>query len=140
MLERWWPIALIVLSNVVYNVCARSSPDSIHPLASLTITYIVSAVFSAILYALLTGGDLLREYRGVNWTAFAFGLALVGLEAGSMYMYRAGWNISSGQLVHSALLAVCLLMVGRFFYHEQITVSKAAGVALIFAGLYFVNR
>ncbi len=141
MLSYWWPIALIVFSNVVYNVCAKASPEGIDPLASLTVTYAVSAVFSGILYILLSGGgSLLHEYHHLNWTVFAFGFALVGLEAGSLYMYKAGWDISAGQIVHSALLAVCLVAVGAIVYHEQISVSKIAGILLIFSGLVIMNR
>ena len=71
---------------------------------------------------------------------FAFGLALVGLEVGCIYMYKAGWDMSRGQLVHSAILAVCLIALGAAAYREEITPSKLGGIALIFAGLYFVNR
>ena len=48
-----WPIALVVLANTVYQVCAKSVPDAMNPLASLTITYAVGAVFSLALYLLL---------------------------------------------------------------------------------------
>lgn len=141
MISYWWPIALIVFSNVVYNVCAKSSPAEVHPLASLTITYAVSALFSGVLFKLLSGGgSLLQEYHHVNWTVFAFGFALVGLEAGSLYMYKAGWDISAGQIVHSALLAVCLVIVGAVAYHEQIAASKIIGIIMIFVGLFIMNK
>jgi len=140
-MSLYWPIALIVLSNIFYNVCSKATPAGIHPLASLTVTYLVGAVFSAGLYfALNRGGSLLREYRSLNWSAFVLGLAVVGLEAGSIYMYKAGWNISTGQLVYSSILAICLILVGRFFYREAITASKAAGMLICLVGLYFINK
>ncbi len=140
-MSMWWPIFLIVVSNVVYNVCAKSAPEGLNPFASLTITYAVSAVFSGILFKVLSrGGSFLAEYGKVNWTVVAFGLALVGLEAGSLYMYKAGWNISTGQIVHSALLAVCLVVIGIVAYHEHISFSKIAGIALVFLGIFFINR
>ena len=71
MFSYIWPIALVVLSNVVYHVCAKSTPDAMNPLASLTVTYAVGAVASAILYyALNKGGSLIREYTHLNWTSF----------------------------------------------------------------------
>ena len=141
MFQMWWPIGLIVLSNVAYNVCAKSAPEGVHPLASLTVTYAVAAVSSGVLFkALSGGGSLLAEYHGLNWTVYVFGLALVGLEAGCLSMYQAGWDISAGQLVHSALLAVCLVGIGAAFYHERVSPSKLVGIALVFAGLYFLNR
>jgi len=140
-MHYWWPIGLIVLSNVLYQVCAKASPAAAHPLASLTVTYLVSAVCSAVLYRVVEpGGNLFREYRSLNWSVFVFGLVLVGLEAGCVYMYKAGWDVSRGQLVHSAILALCLIALGAAVYHEPVTPSKLAGAALILAGLYFVNR
>jgi drug/metabolite transporter (DMT)-like permease len=140
-MDKIWPIALIVLSNVFYQVCSKSTPSEVNPFASLTITYGIGAIFSGILYwALSKGGNLLAEYRRVNWSAFVLGLVIVGLEAGSIYMYKAGWNISTGQLVHSSILAVILIFVGYSFYHETISATKIAGILICMAGLYLINR
>ena len=136
-----WPIALIVLANILYNVCSKETPQDIDPLASLTVTYLVGAGFSALLYVLLNKkANLFAEYSHLNWTSFVLGLAVVGLEAGSIYMYKAGWKISSGQLVYSIVLAVCLVIIGVAFYHESISPTKAAGIAVCALGLYLINR
>lgn len=37
MISYIWSIVLIILSNVVYQICAKSVPEGINPLASLTI-------------------------------------------------------------------------------------------------------
>ena len=47
-IRMWWPIALIVFSNVFYNICSKQTPEGIHPLAALTVTYLVAAVASGI--------------------------------------------------------------------------------------------
>ena len=136
-----WPIALIVLANILYNICSKETPQDIDPLASLTVTYLIGAGFSALLYALLNKkADLFAEYSHLNWTSFVLGLAVVGLEAGSIYMYKAGWKLSSGQLVYSSVLAVCLVIIGVVFYHESISPTKAAGIAVCALGLYLINR
>lgn len=140
-ISMWWPIVLIVLSNIFYHICSKQTPDGIHPLASLTITYLVAAIGSGGLYCMLNrGGSLLREYRNVNWTAFVLGIAIIGLEAGSIYMYKAGWNINTGQLIHSTILAVVLIFVGYFLYHETITWTKAAGIFMCLIGLVFISK
>ena len=136
-----WPIALIVLSNTFYQICAKSTPDAIDPLASLVVTYLVGAVVSLVLYFVLAkDANLIREYRHLNWTSIVLGLAIVGLEAGSLYMYKAGWQISIAQFVCSALLAVVLIIVGRLFYHEAITVKKVLGIVLCAGGLFLLTR
>lgn len=140
-IHMWWPIALIVFSNVFYNICSKQTPEGIHPLAALTVTYLVSAIGSGILFYILTpGANLLGEYKSLNWTTFVLGLAVIGLEAGSMYMYKAGWNINAGHLVHSTILAVLLVFVGYWLYHETISAQKVAGIILCLAGLYLINR
>ena len=140
-MQLYWPIALIVLSNIFYHLCTKSVPAQADPFATLTVTYLVGAVAAAVLYFVLNrGGNLLAEYRRLNWSTWVLGLAIVGLEAGSVYMYKAGWDISVGQLVYSALLAVCLLVIGVVFYKEPLTLSRVAGVVICMVGLYFLNR
>lgn len=141
MFSYIWPIALVILSNVAYQICAKSTPEGIDPLASLTVTYMVSALSSAALYfALNREGSLLREYTHLNWVPFAFGVVLVGLEAGYIYAYKAGWPVSAAAIVQAAFLAVALLLVGFFLYHEPISLNKAAGVVICMVGLYFINK
>lgn len=136
-----WPIALIVLSNVFYHLCSKSTPAQVNPLASLTVTYAVAAAACAVLYfALNRGGSLLQEYRHLNWSTFVLGAAIVGLEAGSIYMYKAGWNISTGQLVCSSILSVLLILIGYFFFRESLSMTKIAGILICMAGLYLINK
>ena len=140
-MQMWWPIGLIVFSNVFYHICSKQTPEGVHPLAALTVTYVVAAVDSGLLYLIITpGAHLLREYKSLNWTSVVLGLAIVGLEAGSMYMYKAGWNINSGHLVHSSILAVLLVFVGYLLYHEAITFTKLAGIGICLVGIFLINR
>ena len=87
----FWPLILVVASNTVYHICAKSLPESVDPLASLTVTYLIGSVFSGILYFATNrgGADLLHEYSQMNWAPYLLGLAVVGLEAGSMHAYKA---------------------------------------------------
>ena len=67
MFSLIWPMALLVLSNTVYQICTKSVPDGIDPMASLTVTYLVGAAASAVLYfALNRDGNLVREYGKLN--------------------------------------------------------------------------
>ena len=140
MIAFLWPIALVVMSNIVYQICAKSVPSGIHPLASLTVTYLVGAVASGVLYyALGTEPNLIREYGKLNWASVVLGLVVVGLEAGWLYAYKAGWQVSTGFIVQSAFLAVTLILVGYFLYHEALTWNKLAGAAICLIGLMVIN-
>ena len=135
-----WPMALVVVSNIIYQICAKSVPEKINPFASLTVTYLVAAAASAILY-FITGSDgkLLKEYGKLNWAPFVLGIVIIGLEAGWIYAYKVGWQVSTAFIVQSAFLASALLLVGFFLYHESLTWNKLAGVAICLIGLVFIN-
>ena len=140
MLSYIWPIALVVVCNVVYQICAKSVPEKMDPFASLTLTYLVGAVVSAVLYfALNRNASILREYSRTNWAPIVLGLVIVGLEAGFIYAYKAGWPVSTAAIVQSAFLAVALLALGYLAYHEPLTWNKVVGVAVCLIGLALIN-
>ena len=140
MFSYVWPIALVILSNVIYQICAKSAPAGMDPLASLTITYLVGAAASAVLYFVLNpGGNLLNEYTRTNAAPFVLGVVIVGLEVGFIYAYKAGWQVSTASIVQSSFLAVALIFVGFLLYREALTWSKLVGIGICLAGLAVIN-
>ena len=136
-----WPIALVVFSNIVYQICAKGVPKDMDAMASMTITYLVGAVCSAIMFFIMNkNGNLLHEYSKMNWAPVFLGVSVVGLEVGFIYAYKNGWAVSTASLIQSAFLAVALLFVGALLYHETISVSKVVGVGFCLVGLFFLNR
>lgn len=141
MLAYFLPMAVVVISNSIYQICAKSTPSDINPFASLTVTYAVSLAASAVLfYVLNRNGSLLAEYRHLNWSPALLGLAVVGLESGLIFAYKVGWPISSASITECASAAVVFLIVGAVAYHEVITVQKAIGLAACVVGLILLNR
>lgn len=135
-----WPVILVVMSNILYQISAKEVPEDINPFASLTVTYIVGALFSSILYFILSDRkNLIAEYKAMNFAPFLLGLVIVGLETGSIYAYKAGWKISIFSIVQSAFLAIALLMVGYFLYHEALSWNKLVGIAICLLGLFLIN-
>lgn len=140
MLSYVWPIALIVFSNTLYQICAKSVPEGMNPFASLTVTYLVGAVISGILYYTLgSGAGLLKEYGKLNWAPVVLGIVIVGLEAGYIFAFKAGWQVSTAQVVQAAILAGVLLLVGYLLYHEALTWNKILGILICLVGLVFIN-
>jgi drug/metabolite transporter (DMT)-like permease len=134
-------MALVVLSNTAYQICAKSVPGGMNPFASLTVTYLVGALASGLFYvALGDGGNILQEYTKLNWAPFVLGLVIVGLEVGWIYAYKAGWPVSTAFIFQSAILAGFLLMVGRMLYQEPVTLNKIIGIIICLIGLYFLSR
>jgi len=135
-----WPLVLIVIANTAYNITTKSMPEGVNPYLSLVVTYLVGITAACFMY-FLTDKDhnLLRSLSKVNWTSFLLGVTVVALEAGYIYLYRAGWSISVGSLVANISLAVVLLIIGTLAYREEFGPKQIAGLALCFLGLILVN-
>ena len=140
MISRFWPILLVVLSNVIYHVCTKSIPGNANTFASLTVSYIVAAMCSAILFLLCKKeGGIINELGKLNWTSYAIGLSIIGLEAGFLCAYKAGWPVSTASIVQSALLGIALIAAGYFLFNEELTLRKIIGVAICITGLVIIN-
>ena len=140
MVSYVWPIALVVFSNTLYQICAKEVPGGVNAFATLTVTYLVGALASGVLFFVTgNGASLLQEYGRLNWASFLLGLVIVGLEAGWIYAYKAGCPVSTAFIVQSAILAGFLLLVGYLLYHEPLAWNKIAGVVICLIGLYVIN-
>jgi len=140
-MSMYWPIMLLVFSNVFYHVCTKSVPESLNPYAMMAGTYLIGMLLSLALYFILSPEkNLAVEVGRMNWTTLMLGIAVVGLEVGAIYMYKAGWNISVGNLIQSTILTVVLIVIGVLIYKETITASQIFGILLCASGLFFINK
>ena len=140
MLNYLWPIGLVILSNTAYQICAKSVPGDMDPFASLTVSYLVGAVISAVLFfALNRSPGLLRELEKTNWAPLALGIVIIGLEVGYIFAYKAGWEVSTASIVQSSVLAVALIFLGKILYREPLSWNKLLGVAICLVGLGVIN-
>lgn len=140
MFSYVWPITLVVLANVVYQVTAKSVPDKIDPLASVTVTYVIGAITCAVLYFVLNkDANLLREYSNLNWAPFLMGISVVGLEVGMIYAYKVGWPVNAASITQSTIVAIALIFVGYILFNEPISWNRIAGIIICLAGLALIN-
>lgn len=140
MFDMIWPILVVVAANVVYNICQKSTPQNVNPFASLTVTYVVAAVLSCAIFLISTGfKNVTGELKQVNWTALVLGLGIVFLELGFIYIYRNGWNVSTGALVANIVLSVALLIIGVVFYKDKVSLKQVAGIVMCGAGLILIT-
>ena len=140
MWNMLWPLLLIVASNCVYQICAKSVPEAANAFGSVTVTYLVGALITgAVFLASVKPANALAELGKLNWSSPTLGLAIVGLEVGTVFMYRAGWRVSVGSTVANISLAVVLLFVGYLLFHEHITARQLVGVAVCALGLWLVT-
>ncbi len=136
-----WPICLVVLANVAYNIITKSTPVQANALFSLTITYLTAALCAFILY-LVQGGHmkLSVEFSRINWTAPVLGAGIVALEFGYIYAYRAGWQVNTASLTANIALACILIVVGFLLYKETLSLQQVIGIAVCIFGLFLISK
>lgn len=135
-----WPILIVILSNTFYNVCMKSMPGDVNPFAALFITYIVSAIITLIIFVVMVKPEnVMSEMSKVNWTSIVLAFAVVGLEFGYVFVYRAGWTVSTASVVANIGLACVLVFVGYFLYKENVSLNQILGIVVCMFGLILIN-
>jgi drug/metabolite transporter (DMT)-like permease len=141
MLKYVLPIVLIVVSNTVYNICQKSTPQGANPFSALLVTYLTAAVLTAFAWLFYKSDkNFIQSFSDLNWTSIVLGVAIVGLEVGYLLAYRVGWNISVGSLVANIFLALMLIPIGILFYKEGFQINQIIGAAFCIVGLVLINR
>ena len=140
MWEMVWPILVVVLSNTFYNICTKSTPSNANAFGALMITYFTATVLTGIIFLIMVKPEnALLELSKINWTSVVLAVAIVGLELGYIFMYRAGWKVSSGALVANICLAIVLIFVGAILYGENINAKQVLGIFVCIVGLFLIN-
>lgn len=141
MWSMLWPILIVVAANTLYNISAKSTPGEINSFASLSVTYLVAMICSIVMYVLTSEKKhLLLELSKANWTTYALGVAVVGLEFGFLCVYRAGWKISVAHLFASVALTCVLLLVGFLVFKETLSLRQVFGMGVCALGLLLIVK
>lgn len=140
MWSMLYPILIIVLSNVLYNVCTKSTPNEVNAFATLSVTYLVAAAVSfATFFITSKNKNILTEFSKTNWTTFVLGFVIIGLELGYILAFRNGWKMNTASVTANITLAFALIFVSMIFYKESITLKQIAGIVLCGGGLVLIN-
>lgn len=137
MFSTWWPLLLVVASSVGYQVGLKEVSGIGDPMASLTVTYLAASVVSFVIYFFQSLGkeSFLRGLLSVNLSAIGLGLAIVGIEVGTLFMYRAGWAVNVAFVVANSLIVAALMLTGLLLYKEKLTLRQLIGVGISLAGI-----
>lgn len=135
-----YPIMMIVLSNVMYNICQKSTPGNVNPFAALTVTYGIAAAVSFVLLMVTTKGKhSAAEFTKINWATLVLGVVIVGLELGYILAHRNGWEMHRVSVTANITLAVLLVFVSAILYKEHITLRQVLGIAVCAGGLVLIS-
>lgn len=137
MFSTWWPLLLVVASAVGYQVGLKEVSDVGDPMASLMVTYLAASVVSFVIYFFQSLGkeSFFRGVLSVSLSAIGMGLSIVGIEVGTLFMYRAGWAVNVAFVVANSLIVAALMLTGFLLYQEKLTLRQAIGVGISLAGI-----
>ena len=136
----YFPILIIVFSNILYDISAKAFPKGINAQAGLTAYYIIAAAVSLTLFYLTSEKkNFSSELKKINWAAFTLALGCTGIDLGYVLLFRAGWNISYGSLVCNIMIAITLILIGKIFFREYINKSHLIGISLCLTGFALIN-
>ena len=136
-MKFWWPVILIIACTVAYQLGIKEISVGMHPLLALVVTYLSAAFTAFVLYFLLApkGENRRKEIFSWNPSALGLGAAIVGIEMGVVYMYRAGWSVHSSFIVSNSLIVVALLAVGALVYEEKLKLRQFLGMVMALLGI-----
>ena len=133
------PITVAVLANVFYHVASKSISPEQNAFMGLVVNYATALLASAILFFITPHEKFLVEAAKTNWACILMGISITGVEAAFIMIYRSGGELSTASLIVNILIAIAMLAVGGFFYHEQISLQKIFRVVLCIAGVVILS-
>lgn len=142
--HSFWPLALLICSNLVYQTCSKCASKDVNPFAALTVVYLIAAIgsFLAFMAFLVWGNDagtVMENVKSMNWANYVLGLSIIGLEGGFLYLYRSGWSVSVGPICSYTGVAIGLLVLGALCFGEHISLRQIAGTLLCLGGIALVT-
>ena len=118
----------------------KSMPGDVNPFGALMVTYLISSIISAIVFVFMVKpSNVALELSKINLTSVILALAIVGLEIGYVFVYRAGWTVSTASVVANISLACVLIFVGYFLYKENVSINQIIGIIVCMFGLVLIN-
>ena len=141
-MNYYFGIGFTILSNLLYHVFQKAIPGNINPIASLIVTYLTAALACILVFPFIPPGQtgVLAAFKELNWASIALGFAIIGLEAGFLFAYRAGWQISLAAGVSNVIVTALLVVIGLVFYREHLNLQNITGVVLCLIGLVLIQQ
>src|SRR5512133_3530923 len=131
--------SLAALSTVLYNLFQKLTPADANPALALSITYGVSLAATLSMFVFYPTASLGSAFGKLNWASFALGLAIFGVEIGTLLAYRAGWQVSLLSIMVNVVASLALVLIGSIFFKEKLSFINLLGVVICIVGLVMVN-
>lgn len=140
-LTMYFPILLVIGANVLYHLTAKAVPEEMNSFAALIVVYFCAMVIAIVLFfATSPNKNLAENLSHLNLPTVLMSLALLGMELGTILMFKVGWDVSIGPLIAHIGLCVVLVIVGVLFFKEKLSMTQAVGIILCLIGMVLANK
>lgn len=134
-------IAIVILANVLYHAAQKSVAPNAHPLVATMVAYLAAMVICMVALPFFPlQNPLSEELKRLNWSSYALGASIVGVELGYLLAYRAGWDVSIGSVVANVGIAILLVPLGILLFKETVSWTTLVGIVLCLAGVFLIAK
>ncbi len=131
---------LAILGGVTYHLFVKRISPTIHPVVSIVGIYVGVLLLSFLLLGLFPPAEGYRfHFKQITWVQFAVAISVFLIELGFLLMYRAGWNLSTGNLVTGVFINILLLALGLLLLREKVSLINAIGIGLSIIGVAMIS-
>jgi drug/metabolite transporter (DMT)-like permease len=131
-------VIFIIAGGVFYHICQKSTPALLDPFLSLFVSFGLASLI-CLTIALTRHSISATQLHRLNWASVGLALSVVGIESGYLIGYRIGLKLNVTSFACNAMIALVLLAVGTFIYHEGFSARNAAGFVLCVIGLLLLR-
>ncbi len=131
--------SLAAFSTVFYNLLQKLTPADVNPALAMTVTYGAALATTLLLFVFFPTGNLGASFHKLNWISLALGLAVAGVEIGTLLAYRAGWELSLLSIMVNVVGSLVLVLIGVVFFKEKLSPINILGILICIAGLVMIN-
>ena len=129
-----------ILGAVGYQYFVKKVPESINPVISVLGIYVSVLVLGVLLlFFIPPEGGIVNHIRQLNWIQLAIAVSVLFLELGFLSMYRAGWNLNTGNLVTGVFVNIILVVIGLVLLGEKMSLINSIGVILSIIGVALIS-
>ena len=130
-------LVVVIVSAVAYHLAQRAAGHSASsPWPMLAVAYGFAFVVAATLAVLSPHS----ADRGARTGGLVVGLAMLGIEAGFFFVYKAGWPLATASVIGNVSVTVILTTIGMVVFGDQLTAARAGGIALAAMGAMLIAR
>ncbi|MCS6908945.1 MAG: EamA family transporter [Anaerolineales bacterium] len=140
---RWmyfFSAVLAILGSVAYHHFVKRISPAIHPIVSIVGIYVGVLLLSGSLLLVFPPAEGYRHhFRQINWVQLAVAISVFLIELGFVLMYRAGWNLSTANLVTGVVINILLVALGLLLLREKVSLINAIGIVLSIIGVAMIS-